>query len=142
MLSETFFETLHFCTFEEVLMEWMEQDLFSLKYLSCSIEMDFCTLRICWIGWNLVNIAEAHEHDLSYMVLLSYDIVLIMYKAILLLLIVLCVKVWNTVSIVALVWCWLWIYSEYMNYLYAIYLSQSFWLTIYPKQLLLNDFIS
>jgi len=40
---ETFSETLHFYTFEEVLMEWMEHELLSLKYLACSNEMHFCT---------------------------------------------------------------------------------------------------
>ena len=48
ILPETFFETLHFCNFEEVLMEWMAQDLFSFKYLACSTEIHFRTLRMCW----------------------------------------------------------------------------------------------
>ena len=71
----------------------MEHYLFSFKYLACSTEMQFCTLRMCWIDRDWINITEAHEHDLSYMVLLSYDLVLFIYQEILPLLIVLCVKV-------------------------------------------------
>lgn len=69
-------------------MECMENDLFSPKCLACSTETHFCTPRICWIDWNQVNIVETHEKDSSYMIILSYDVVLFMYQAIILLSIV------------------------------------------------------
>jgi len=57
--------------------------------------------------------------------------------------IALCMKVWILVSIIAL------LYDVDFNFLlntwtilYVIYLSQSFWLTIYPKRLFLNVFTS
>ena len=121
--SEKFFETLHFYTFEEILMEWMERDLFSLKYLACSTKMHFYTFRICWIDWKLVNIVEAHEKDSSYMVLLSCDYVLFMYQAITFLQLF---YVWkfefqsallHFCMVLALIFCW--IYEQfYMRYIF------------------------